>query len=47
MILSWEQKASEAEETALEEDDPLLKMKPAETQPASGAGADHFFGTPK
>lgn len=46
-VLSLETKASEAEETALDENDPLLKMKPTETKPASGSGADHFFGSRK
>jgi len=45
LVLSYEKRASEAEESALDDEDPLLKMKPeTPQQPASGSGADHFFG---
>jgi hypothetical protein len=42
-VLSLEKRASQAEETALQEGDPLLKMKPAEAKPGNKSGADHFF----
>jgi septal ring factor EnvC (AmiA/AmiB activator) len=45
MVLSLEKRASQAEETVLAEDDPLMKSKPAEPTktPVDGSGAQHFF----
>jgi hypothetical protein len=46
-VLSLEKRASQADETVLEEGDPLLKMKPQEATPSKKSGADHFFATKK
>jgi len=44
MVLSLEKRASSAPETALEEEDPLMKSKPAEPKKSpDGSGAQHFF----
>jgi hypothetical protein len=42
-VLNLTNKASEAEETAIEDDDPLLKMKPAEAEKPAASGAANFF----
>ena len=44
-VLSLGTKASEAQETVVDDDDPLLDMKPVETKAKEGSGASHFFGS--
>lgn len=43
-VLGLEKRASEAEETVVGEDDPLMKMGPKEVMPEQKSGAAHFFG---
>ena len=49
MVLSLHKRASQAEETEVAPDDPILDEKPTETKTKKkeGIGASHFFPTPK